>query len=98
MTTPKPTPQNTLRELVERLERLAEKATPGPWKVQDDFDWAFAAAKDDAPIGECYGKTAKRAQRNADFIAACDPQTILTLCTAVRTQLQGAQTGADGEV
>jgi hypothetical protein len=76
----------TIAEL-DALEKLAEKATPGPWTSQYDNDvgpndegfWEFFSI---SGIGaQIHGSDQKD---NADYIAACDPQTILRLCAMAR--------------
>lgn len=109
------TPSPSTLSLVERLEALARKATPGPW-TSDGF-----AMEDDAQVRVCttngtetYYHTCAhiaecgtnytgdpdvddlrpgepqigvvQAERNAAFIAACDPQTILKLIAALRSR------------
>lgn len=73
-----------------RLRSLAEKATKGPWQkiyyaddpygdidVMDDCGWRRICriGQDDAPDHD-YNAQQKL---NVDFIAACDPQTIIAL-------------------
>lgn len=68
----------------QRLLELAEKATPGPWKVcpADDYEDSKVVLDDDEPgmaiVAEC-------PQRDEDppYLASCDPDTIKKLCAVV---------------
>lgn len=67
---------------LERLKGLAEKATPGPWTIGGQIHVWRRFLLDDGrrastPVAECTGA------ENADFIAAVNPQTILSLITQV---------------
>ena len=73
---------------VERLAALAEKATPGPWfvgtmdGVPEEATNVRNGDSEGPRVASCFGAyRAHIATANADFIAACDPQTILALCS-----------------
>jgi hypothetical protein len=74
----------------ERIAALAEKATPGPWRVDDElFVVSLAAEIDDESGMETFDESIHIAAqghtyRDAAFIAACDPQTVLALCADAR--------------
>lgn len=70
----------------QRLRDLAEKATPGPWTVESEWTGEHSGAD------VVYGRTRQvvcqcdehdggygGGQRNVEYIAAADPQTVLVL-------------------
>lgn len=73
---------------IDRLIALCEKATPGPWRVESgasDYPNVVLIDVDDGSdryiVGnEGFYRCDGSDEHNADFIAACDPQTILALC------------------
>lgn len=81
-----------LAALVERLEALAKKATPGPWR-QHLVDDTTVIAPDRSEICTTwpeggiddnvdFNTDTERHEANAAYLAACDPQSILRLCDA----------------
>ena len=74
---------------LEELERLAKAATQGEWRYYKPpgyaFDQVYAIGKDGSriPIVDC--DVLNDAQLgNSEFIAAANPQTILTLLSMIR--------------
>lgn len=64
----------------EELLKLAEAATPGPWRSYEDvvtFPW---------PEGGFCLADGPKPRANADFIAAANPETIKALIVLVRLQ------------
>ncbi len=62
------------------LRKLAEAATPGPWRVSElgdacDFYIVHGAPNDPDEQYLCMDAT----RDDAEFIAACDPQTVIHL-------------------
>lgn len=76
------------------LRRLAEAATPGPWKV-DDFTTVTEADEGTTLwVDVCGGDT--QAEKDAAYIAACDPQTVAALVEAVKAA-QAVMDTSNGE-
>lgn len=81
--------------LAERLIGLANKATPGPWVVHNTSRCELGIrAPNEMNVKGAVGQIVRHAgiglpsgkgRDNALFIAACDPDTIRSLCTALRT-------------
>lgn len=72
---------------LQRLKELAEKATPGPWVearpgLLTKGDWDSVFVDDDTDCSDCICYNVE-VPDDAQFIAACDPQTILKLIAAV---------------
>ncbi len=82
-----------LSALIERLETLAKAATPGPWeyargKIRGFITHAIIAYPDVLIGSNGFVKPGgPTATANAAFIAACHPETILTLCAALKARL-----------
>lgn len=79
----------SLPELIERLERLAKGATPGPWPMERNVN-EFVIALGAWSLGQTIAiipTDSHNSSANAQFIAACDPQTILTLCKALKASV-----------
>jgi alkanesulfonate monooxygenase SsuD/methylene tetrahydromethanopterin reductase-like flavin-dependent oxidoreductase (luciferase family) len=80
----------------DELERLAEAATAGPWRTIDFAGDVHVYAGDDECVAAytgCYESCAVSIEsRDAAFIAAADPPTVLALIARVR-ELEG-QRGA----
>lgn len=86
-----------------KLKRLAEAATPGPWKQDDNQETQYGqvvgvyiAREDGARIGQTFAnvlvKTTKQCRANAEFIAAAHPGAVLELILeneALRKTLAG---------
>ncbi len=80
-------------EVVERLRELAEKATPGPWKVYgsatEKLICIWRKNVDDvvhwAGFDGTHGSWPKR-ERDANFMAAANPKTILALLAHLSSQ------------
>jgi len=79
---------------LDALQALAEKATPGQWK-KSKGDWAEVEITTAQRIKESRapicgmevsytGKHGEEQRANARFIAAANPQTILSLITRIR--------------
>lgn len=70
-----------------RLRELAEKATKGPWRHNKDFGQIgeVATANDGtlAVVQELAQLDHKRRDMDAEFIAAANPQTILSLLNRI---------------
>ena len=80
--------ENVMLELpdLDRLERLAKYATPGPWKVElPDCSIEIHSEDGDIVIG------ATSFEDDMEFIAACDPTTVLALLRRIR-ELENAVT------
>ena len=80
---------------LDALEAKARKATPGPWTFTDYEGCTHVWAKNStAMVADNYvGQLVARARgfgadlpivENADYIAACDPTTVLALITRLR--------------
>jgi len=82
------------REEIRRVRALAKQAAPAPWFVVNENEgeqsplWVIVNADfdkeetpDDAPI-PLQAVLHYGAKADADFIAECDPETILALCDA----------------
>ena len=78
---------------LDKIQRAAEAATPGPWLVDQSYPIMIASQSETWPLvddGEEVGRTGAfiantgDSTDNAQFIAACDPQTILKLIAVVR--------------
>ena len=94
-----------LLALCDDLEQLAAKATPGPWRAEQQKDRAgnslgWVLNHSNGRIGWSWYATAVPNEgeeaphqiggANAHLIAACDPSTILKLIKAVRAASKGA--------
>ncbi len=96
-----------LLALIERLEVLAEKATPGPRFVGIAYDYNCGPVPPDYEAPGYYDNIAVNTETgtvvgcdeydvfesraDADFIAATDPATIKTLCTELRARIEREQ-------
>src|SRR3990167_8405822 len=71
----------SLSALCDRIEALAEKATPGPWQHDTDAEWNVLAlhTADEHTIVTTSGLYA-----DARFLAALDPPTVRRLIAAAR--------------
>lgn len=79
---------------LDELERLANAATPGPWEAGDAWVFTDPIYADDRRLSNVLGMTFadeerasaehERGLRNAEFIAATDPQTVLALIERVK--------------
>ena len=83
--TPPMTPE-TVQALCEQLRAKATKATPGPWKAENaaahpSEAWGLVAGERCIVLHDFIGRF------DAEFIAACDPQTILSLCDHLESLL-----------
>lgn len=78
--------------LVTRLRELAAKATPGPWRVDYDrrpggaHQILFGRGLTLVFMSTSSDETDDSSDHDAAFIAACDPQTIISLCDALAAQ------------
>ena len=75
-------PSEPLSALCTRLETLAAKATPGPWRYGgDDEPWNVVhnSAEDEVVIVTTSGLYA-----DARYLAALDPETVRRLVAAAR--------------
>lgn len=86
---------NPLLLLLDDLEAKAKAATPGPWIVEHtaDSNWVgtpkgngqkveqIILHNERESLKEIY---LKRNDNDADYIAACSPETVLALITALR--------------
>lgn len=75
-------------ELLEELEQLASKATPGPWTAftEESFSgWWAVGDLDEREIGSGDGGYD---EEDARFIAQANPATILALLNHIRTMQQ----------
>jgi len=72
----------TLHERIEAAVRermaVAQAASPGPWRLDPDFDDVFAV--DDERCAEAYALTGRQQRATAAHIAANDPARILRDC------------------
>jgi hypothetical protein len=82
---------------LDKLEKLAMAATPGPWVFErqsfDSGDFAYERNDDHGMIQiyEHNYKDPMRAKFDADYIAATNPATILALCKALREAEKGLE-------
>jgi hypothetical protein len=70
--------------MLDKLEELAKAATPGPWTA-DKYGGCVESRND--WVCQMWGKTEEdfpNAKPNAQYIAACDPSTILRLVRVAR--------------
>jgi len=71
------TEKNTIN--LELLARLAAEATPGPWTAQPGDDW-----NGDGVLSGDQWVTTHTHLRDAEFIAAADPETVAALVRIAR--------------
>lgn len=97
---------NPLLLLLDDLEAKAKAATPGPWIVERtaDSNWVgtpkgngqkveqIILHNERESLKEIY---LKRNDNDADYIAACSPETVLALITALREARELAEYYAD---
>jgi hypothetical protein len=69
------------------LRRLAEQATPGPWTARGEAPRDVLTVWEEGERGRLI--VCEHAGPDAEFIAACDPQTIIALLDE-RDRLKGA--------
>jgi hypothetical protein len=72
----------------QELRRLAEGAAPGPWRIEDDEDSATGAMFIASGLINYCGQYIARLSgiRDAEFIAAANPATVLTLLDTIDAQ------------
>jgi len=78
---------------LDKLERLAKTATPGPWDSwpwgvadTDEVDTCFFGQRGEparAAIGECYPELGQ-GENDAQYIAAVSPDVVLELIERIR--------------
>lgn len=71
------------------LARLAQHATPGPWRVYartNAEEWSVVV-DGGPPVAFCDGRRNLVAPANAALIAACDPGTVAALVRAVQAAI-----------
>lgn len=82
-----------------RIVELAESATPGDWGVEDPmgpeclsvvanpkaevYDWLFVANLT-MPDEDDHDFTSADVKANAEYVAACKPETILAMAKAIK--------------
>ena len=79
--------KNTMTAIdLDRLEALANKATPGPWRYADSEDHVTITGFIFAGFDDLFTLQRDSAQgvMDAEFIAAANPQTILALIARIR--------------
>jgi hypothetical protein len=73
---------------LDELERLAREATPGTWTAGEDGGMGVVLRESGVPVANTgYWATDDsddQDRRNADFIAATNPQTVLALIARLR--------------
>jgi hypothetical protein len=95
----------------DELERLARVATPGPWAYADNAPVSYGSAWVNSPDvknlavcdgtrrsethGFCLKMDKDENERNAAFIAAANPATILALLSANREMREALETATD---
>ena len=67
----------------DELAELARAATPGPWRASTDERYGYFVSGSALDWIAEMGKT-NQAGIDADFIAACDPATLLKLLAVVK--------------
>lgn len=81
----------TLLETLDKLERLAEKATPGPWRQSKDYK--LSVCDEEGGLADTFifhtWRSPEIRLANAEFIAETNPATILRLIKAMR-EMRGA--------
>lgn len=65
---------------VERLEALAKKASPGPWKMHFNTDGEYENISTAA--GVVIADTIRK--EDGEFIVGCSPDVVLRLCRELR--------------
>ena len=66
----------------QHLRELAQKATPGPWELAGGNEWLSPLGIDVGSEDESNFPTLR--SRDAEFIAAANPATILSLLDELR--------------
>lgn len=91
-------------EQIDKLERLALAATPGPWAVdalQIDarYNIELPDGSEAIAMAQQLASDSRSVQRgaNADFIAAAHPQTVLALINQMRAAQAGLLIGGHDE-
>lgn len=91
---------NNLKERIQKLRELAEKATPGPWQHSDPWRRKKGQKHIVDANGEmvsCHGFAATRKEVDGDFIAAANPATVLALIAEIE-RLERENDIPDGSV
>lgn len=74
----------------ERLRALAQAATPGPWEARGlDYSTAVDQVGTRKSIARLGDSLDSEAWRNAQFIAAANPATVLTLLDEIAALRRG---------
>ncbi len=77
---------------LDRLQGLAEKATPGPWSwgFRNDADapGSVFVLPQGTAIAMCPRYGAKQWKKDGAYIAALDPQTVLSLIALIRSKAE----------
>lgn len=72
-----------MTRLAQLRSTLDAGPVPGPWYATHNPDWPNGKARIDTQLGENWGKFGELAMicnsQTADYIAACDPQTVSLL-------------------
>lgn len=79
--------EETLDDLLTRLEALAREATPGPWRMLTSDVCDRAIESENGRIlawatSECLGR--EQDLKNGNYLAALDPTTVLRLIGELR--------------
>ena len=64
--------------LLDRLQELAGKATPGPWNVPEGASWVYAFRNGGYSNAICLVGSA-RAEDDRDYIASLSPEVVTAL-------------------
>jgi hypothetical protein len=69
--------------MLDTLEKLAREATPGPWRTDPHALAVYGAERSVATLYTKSGAITGH-ERNAPYIAAADPATVLKMIAAIR--------------
>lgn len=64
---------------LDKLRRMAEAATPGPWDITGNGDWKREVRGPDWNVAWCGHMSTLRAHADATYIAAVNPATVIAL-------------------
>lgn len=82
-------PNDLTPELLDRLEALAAKATPGPWHINSKpNDHEIVSKQLGLMLFVCCNEWLPSCSGNPAFAQACDPTTITALIALARFELQ----------
>lgn len=77
-----------IKARLDEEERLAEAASPGPWRF--DADWSEIRASDDITVCEAFALSGNQLRNTAAHIIAHDPKAVLRDIETRRAMLRDA--------